>query len=283
MHARSFLIAWLLASPAGVTFSPPAEQARPQSAAAPKPASDRIHSLSKETPVQRTLKAGERHRFQINFRQNQFVVIGVEQIGIDVVMSLVRQNGTTLIEIDGPDGLQSVEQLPWVTQQSGRYFLDVRSRNSSAAPGRYELRVVIERKATAQDAAVVAAAADYSHALLLGAPRTTEADRGLIEKLEKAAAVLHEAGDYAREAHVCRALAEEHRRVRDYQKAFEWYEREARVRHDAGDLRGEGIVLNNIGVTHSRQGDSKKALDYLRSSAAAPSNLWKSPRRGEHA
>jgi CHAT domain-containing protein len=278
MRARSLRIACLLASVAEVVFLTTAAWAGPRVTDAHQEA-QQIKWVTREQPVQRTLQGGERHRFQINLRKNQFVVISVQQLGIDVITSLVRQNGTTLIEIDGPDGVPTVEQLPWVAQQSGRYFLDVRSRNANARPGRYELRVVVERQATAQDVALVAAAVDYAQALSVAAPGTAEADRTLIAKLENAAAVLHDAGDYAREAHVCRALAEAHRRSGEYDKAFEWYEREARLRHEAGDQYGEGLVLNNIGFTYSRQGNSKKALEYFE--RALPLHRAAGNRRGE--
>ena len=235
MPARSFLIAWLLASPAGVAFPPPAEQARPQSAAAPKPASDRIDSLSKETPVQRTLNAGERHRFQITLQKNQLVVVNVDQIGIDVVMSLSRPNGTKLTEADSPNGRQGSEQLPWVAREGGRYLLEVRSLEANAPSGRYELRIATQRAATPRDATVAAASAAYGEALLSGPAKTVEASRTLVEKFERAAALFHDAEESGREADVCQSLGDAHVRAGDDKKAIEWFEREARLRHDRGD------------------------------------------------
>ncbi len=260
MRAPSFLTASVLASMAGVIFLPPVAAARPLSAAAQE--SGRIDKLSREKPIQREMNGGARHRYQIALKKNHFVVIIVEQIGIDVVMSLSRQGGAKLIEIDSTNGAHGPEHLPWIAEQSGRYILEVRTLDAKAAPGRYELRIGTDREASSRDATVVAASAAYSEALLLGPPRTAEANRLIIEKYEKAAALLHDVEDKEREADVSQSLGGAYGRAGDLKTAIEWYEREVRLRHDRGDQRGEGTSLNRIGVLYGRLKDPKKAVEY---------------------
>ena len=108
-------------------------------------------------PIERELKAGEAHTYQVSLSLNQFLRVVVDQRGIDVVVSLFGPDGKQIAEVDSPNGTQGPEPVSVVSDAAGGYRLEIRSLEKGVPPGRYEIKVEELRSATQQDSLRIAA------------------------------------------------------------------------------------------------------------------------------
>ncbi|MBI4748568.1 MAG: CHAT domain-containing protein [Acidobacteria bacterium] len=104
-------------------------------------------------PVVRELKGGDKHRYPLQLKANDYLKLVVEQRGIDVAVRLVGPDGKLLQEVDGPNGTQGAEPLSCVTDIAGSYTLEIEALKKTASPGRYELTLQAVRPATSQERA----------------------------------------------------------------------------------------------------------------------------------
>lgn len=116
--------------------------------------------------IERELQGGAVHVYGIMLAAGQFLHVVVDQRGIDVVVKLFGPDGKQLTEVDSPNGAQGPESIPRVADMPGRYRLEVRSLEESAAAGRYEVRIQELRTATERDRRRVAALASLEEAKL---------------------------------------------------------------------------------------------------------------------
>ena len=107
--------------------------------------------LKQGEPVEDELAGEQAHSYQLTLNAAQYLHVVVEQRGIDVVVSLFGPDGKKLVEVDSPNGTQGPEPLSWITEAAGTYRLEIRSLEKDAAAGRYEVRLVELRVATAGD------------------------------------------------------------------------------------------------------------------------------------
>ncbi len=113
--------------------------------------SDEPVPLAVGTPVERELRGGEEHRYAVRLDVGQYLYAVIEQKGVDVVVTLTDPGGAAVGEVDSPNGAQGPEPVYYVAETAGVYRLDVRSRDTKAPAGRYEVMVVEARAATARD------------------------------------------------------------------------------------------------------------------------------------
>ena len=114
-----------------------------------------IGQLELGKAVERELKGGATHIYNLTLTAGQFVHVVVEQRGIDVVVVLIGPGEDKLFEVDSPNGTQGAEPLLAVAEVSGRYRLEVSSPEKSVPPGRYVAMLVQLRNATASDRSLV--------------------------------------------------------------------------------------------------------------------------------
>src|SRR6185295_1090873 len=91
-------------------------------------------------PVERELKTGETHVYQIALGVGQFLDAAVNQRGVDVVVRLFAPDGSKLAEIDSPNGEQGDEPVVVESKTSGTYRIEV-SPLEENAKGKYEIRI----------------------------------------------------------------------------------------------------------------------------------------------
>lgn len=110
-----------------------------------------VNALELGKPIERDLAGGQSHSYQIALTASQFLHVVVEQLGIDVVVTLHGPDDKKLAEVDSPNGTQGPEPLILIMESTGIHRLEVRSLEEKAAPGRYQARVEALRTPTEQD------------------------------------------------------------------------------------------------------------------------------------
>lgn len=103
--------------------------------------------------IDRALARGETHTFNVNLEADQFLQLVVTQRGIDVIIRAFDPDGKSLGEFDSPNGSEGTEPVAIVSVAAGVYRFEVTplSQTETLAPGRYEIKIIEQRKATDQE------------------------------------------------------------------------------------------------------------------------------------
>jgi hypothetical protein len=110
-------------------------------------------SLQPGIPIERTLARGQTQSFGVSLEQDQYLQLVVEQRGIDVVVRAVSPAGKMLGEFDSPNGTEGPENVSLISATAGVYRIEVAplGAGEDVVPGRFEIRILELRAATAQE------------------------------------------------------------------------------------------------------------------------------------
>lgn len=217
--------------------------------------------LDSTKPVERDLKGGETHVYQVRLGSGQFVNISVEQRGIDVAVDLVDPNEKQLNTQDGPNGRFGPESVVGILETEGNYRLVVRAPNKTAPTGRYRISVIALREATATDKAHVAAENAFAEAYLKLRPqRTAAARRAAIEKCQEALPFFQTSGEHYRRALILNVTGAFYAELSEFRKAVEFFKQSLPLFHSLNDRYGEMDTLNFLGGMYDVLGEPQTAL-----------------------
>ncbi|HEY2962262.1 MAG TPA: tetratricopeptide repeat protein, partial [Pyrinomonadaceae bacterium] len=261
---------------------------------------------AKELPalaaVTRDLKGGETHAYRIGLTSGQFLHATVEQQDIDVVTAVFGPDGKQLTESDSPNDRWGSEPIILVAPASGDYRVDIRSPNSQVPAGRYEIKIVALREASAIDRGLAAAQILFDEARKLRTQQGAPPKRAAIEKYEQALPLFEAAGDTYRRALTLLSIGIAYYRLNEFRKALDYfnqtltlsvairdprleagthtyaggmldilgdigealdhYQRALRLARDGGWRLAEGNALSNIGKIYNDLSDWQKALEF---------------------
>src|SRR5215217_3052705 len=127
------------------------------------------NDLSSLSNVERELKGGETHSYRISLVAGQFLYALVEQKDVDVITAVFGPNGKQLSESNSLNDRWGTEPVILVASVAGEYRVDVRSPNDKAPAGRYQIKIIALREATAIDKGHAAAQAAVDEARKLRA------------------------------------------------------------------------------------------------------------------
>ena len=68
--------------------------------------------------VERQIGGGQSHQYSIELLADQFTYIDVQQLGVDVTVSLFDSEGKLLIETNAPDLSYGAEPFYWVAEKT---------------------------------------------------------------------------------------------------------------------------------------------------------------------
>lgn len=119
----------------------------------PTAAQSQTTALQVGVSIERTLARGQRQSFSISLERDQFVQLVVEQRGIDAVVRVMSPAGKVLGEFDSPNGTEGPENVSLTSTTAGTYRIEVSplGEGDDIEPGRFEIRVLEVRAATAQE------------------------------------------------------------------------------------------------------------------------------------
>lgn len=211
-------------------------------------------------PVERDLAGGTKHLYSLPALAGQYIQLVVEQRGIDVLVALFGPNGQQVLSVDSPNGTQGPEPVFLVTESSGIYRLEVQALEKTAPPGRYEIRLLVQREATEKDRHRLSAIRNYNEAEQLRTQQKVEALRESISKYEAAIPLYQAADDPRGEATALNNLAWVHLQLGTTPRAIECLQQALEVWQRLGDRREEANALNNLGQVHKEIGEYSTSL-----------------------
>lgn len=198
--------------------------------------------------MERVLKGGESHKFELKLEANQYLNTIVEQKGIDVVVAVFAPNGEKIYEIDSPNGTEGNEPIYLITTTEGIYKVEVSSLSKESPDGKYEAKIVELRPAIDLDKSKVDGYRTYNEAVSLAAENKPESTQQAIEKYEKAIALFQASKEQVGEANSFNSLATLYYGIENYEKA------------EALFIQALDIKKKALGETHP---DTAQAINYL--------------------
>jgi CHAT domain-containing protein/tetratricopeptide (TPR) repeat protein len=236
---------------------------RDPAAAAELPASLLLDRL--DEPLQREMTGGEAHRYLVPLAAGQYVHIVIRQLGIDVIPTLFDPQGQELLKSDAPTASYGSEVVRWIAVTEGTYRLEIRSFESDAIRGCYELRLEALRAPTPEDRILFAGEVAFSEAFRLDQQEDEESRRRALDKYLEAFALFRRGGDLAREALALDWAAQDYFGFREYSTALDYYEEALQSSRAAGDESVEAQALYMLGTVETSVGRTPEAIAHFES------------------
>ena len=219
-----------------------------------------VATLDSTKPVEREMKGGETHVYQLRLTSGQFVNISVEQRGIDIAVDLLNPSEKQINTQDSPNGRYGPESVVGIAETEGNYRLVVQAPDKTAPIGRYQISVIALREATDVDRAHVAADNAFTEALKLRAQRNATARRAAIEKCVEALAFFKSSGEHYRTALIMSVTGRLYADSSEFRKAVEYFKQSLPLFHSVNARYGEMDVLNSLGGMYDILGEPQTAL-----------------------
>jgi tetratricopeptide (TPR) repeat protein len=206
--------------------------------------------------VERTLKAGEAHRYEVACVSKAPWLLTVEQRGIDVVLHVTGARGESLATVDNPLGREGTES--WLgPARPGTYRVEVRAREPAVGPGAYTLRVDRLGEATTADRLRLDAERALSEAGGFSFRSATQ--RQAIARYRLAAALWRVMGQRRQEADAIHAAAVLTRRGQKPRPALALYRQALALWETVGDEGRTASALDDMGLLHWQLGELSAA------------------------
>jgi CHAT domain-containing protein/Tfp pilus assembly protein PilF len=211
--------------------------------------------------VEREIRGGESHIYQIQLAAGQFARLRLEQRAIDAALILTAPDGKQMVEMNltrvGEEDSFSLE-----VAAAGSYQLTVRGNGGAALRGSYRLDATVQATATAQDGKRLTAEALMVEASELRKQRG-KTEQQVIEKLQQALSLWRELKEPTWIAYSLYYIGYAYDDLSQSEKAIEYCEQALAISREF-KLRGrEGIALNTLGVIYNSVSQYEKAIKYF--------------------
>lgn len=252
--------------------------------------------------LQRELGGADVHTFRIDAESGNSVNVVVQQMGVDLVVTLTGPDNRELQEVDSPNGDRGPEPVRFIAGVAGVYTITVKPTSELAAIGKYDIVLKELRAATAVDRQSVEAhklflegmelankrasdeakkkfqsAIDLWHSLgdaeaeldlleNLGQLYSSATDRQVPTKyLEQALELARTKHDRHHEGYILCLIGDLHitSTVEEKQKSFAFYNQALGISREIGDRWTEAFALTQLGLVYASLSETKKAFDYF--------------------
>lgn len=237
--------------------------------------------LEEGRPVERMLGGGERHEHRIAVEAGWYVRLEVEQIGVDVVASLLGPDGASLFSTDDPDGLQDREVLALIASDFGELRLVVTPRDPRTAPGNYRVELTARRPAEPGDTERAAAQKAMSEAWHRLALEEGQRTREAISLLNEAARLLDLTGEVRERIDVLNQIGRCQLAMSETSAALDTFRAALALSMDAGDLQWQARLHNNLASAFWALADYSQALDHFQRAQVAGRDLGDPGEQGQ--
>ena len=204
---------------------------------------------SSAAPVDRQLKAKEKHVYHVTLEPEQYVHIVVNQKGIDVIVRLFDPNNSLLIQRDSPNSQFGPEKISTVAQVSGNYYVAVCGAENEPG-GNYQIKIDGPRDRIAGDDRRLLAEQAYYQAAKLQEQGKATAFEDAISYYQESANLWREAGDVNEEGYAFSNIGDLYRSLRQFNESETNLETALIRLRQAGDISGQAYALNSLGATY---------------------------------
>jgi len=229
-----------------------------------------VPSLEVNKPIEREIKGGEVHVYNLTLKVDEYVRIEVDQRGIDLALWSFDPTGKKIAE-DDAYRVGEIEAIFLIADVPGTYRIEVHTSFPNGPTGRYEIRVPEIRPATQRDKTSYQAGLLITEAFQLERKMNPEGWRKAIEKYEAALPLWRSVENTAWEVSTLYLIAGAYLNLADKQKAFDFATRavsaaEVAVKDASKEtritaLKNQASALETLGRVNNEFGDRKKAAE----------------------
>ncbi len=221
-------------------------------------------TLEAGKPLEREMRGGDTHSYLIQATAGHYLLIVVEEHGIELMATLYTPDGKKLYDVDNPSESNPHEQTPLIAAVTGIYKLTVQSAAGDPA-GRYVVKIAEARTTpTEMDKSRVAAWQAYSEAQELKEAGKGETLKKGLEKFAESLPFWRAISDRPMEATTLNKMGVIFYSLGDMPKAFDHYQQALTLDRALGDNEGQAACLNNIGAVFAEISDYRQAIDFYR-------------------
>jgi len=189
-----------------------------------------VQPLEPGKSIQRELKGGHSHSYQITCASGQYAQTVVEQKGIDVVVKLFGLDGKAVADLDRSNGIGGNESVEWIAETAGSYRLEVSAAGKSASAGRYEVKLEVLREPTQHDKDRTAALKAFIEARQLRSQGKKDSLEAALKKFNEALLLYRKVEERGGEAATLVLIGGIYSTLGDTQKALEQYQQALALR-----------------------------------------------------
>ncbi len=230
------------------------------------PSQENITPLEPGQSIERQLKGGETHAFQVSLQTGQFLSISVEQRGIDIELKFYNPNRQLVTETDALNGTQGPEVASIIAAQPGIHRIEIVSPGNASPTGSYEVRILAIRPATEQDHRWILAQQFYTDGRKLSEQSTAETQEQATRKFTEALRIWEVLADRLMVVHTLYYLVAAYRDVGQTQHALVYSGYALEILRSIAQKREEAPALTTLAIILNELGELPKALEYYEQS-----------------
>ena len=219
-------------------------------------------TLNPDQSIERQLRGGEAHSFQVRLQAGDFLRVSAMQMGIDLQLRLLDQSNKTLSESDVMNGSQGAEIVAVIAEQPGFARIEI-TADAAVPSGNYQLKIEALRPATETDRQWLVAQKLSQEAIQLRAKSGTENQEQAVAKFADALRVWQVIDDPLMVAHTLFYLASGYRRLGQTQHALVYYSYLTELARARPEWRELPSALGGLANVMLELGEQRKALVYL--------------------
>lgn len=229
-----------------------------------------IPDLELAKPIERQIKGGDVHPYNLTLKVDEYVHIDVDQVGIDLAVWVFDPEGKKISESDA-FRVGEKEALSILADMSGVYRLEIHTTFPNVPTGRYELKLTELRPGTERDKISHRAGMLIERAFEFERKQNQENWRKALEKYQEAIPLWQSINDIAWEVNTLYLISGVYINLAEKQKAFDFGNRAVQLAETAvkvsdeknrtNAMKVQAWALDTLGRAHNEFGDRKKALE----------------------
>ena len=235
------------------------------------PPSD-VRQLVPGTTIDRELKGGGEHRYEIALQIDEYMTFKIARQGIAVSLILVDPEGETLYEGILTAREHGVDEFLLVSQKTGTHTLTVIPQFPNAPLGRYQVNIEERRGATDRDQRRFKAQQNMWKADALFDQGTNESRLEALQKLSESIEIWRSEGDRTCAASALKRLGGTNTWLRRYDLVYQQFNEALELNRAEGDVTGEAETLRMIGMVYASQAKNQDALKLFNQAEALQKN-----------
>lgn len=209
--------------------------------------------------IERTISGGQQHTYSIDLAYDQFLFLDVQQLGIDVTVSLIDSDGKLRIETNAPDLTFGTEPFYWVAEKTGNYKVIIKPAEAVAKSGKYTIKIGEIRPSKDKDIYFLDGQSKLAQGEKLRALGKKQDLEDAIAYYNQAIENWKQVGQIERETICINLIGISTYYLGNTQGSLEYLEKALHIQVEPA-LKAQ--IFNNAGIMHDILENKKKALEY---------------------
>ena len=204
----------------------------------------------------------KKHIYEIHVDAGQFLHAVVEQLGIDVKLTLIGPDGKEITSMDSPNGKSGLEQISTITEASGNYRLKVTAEDKTVLSGRYRVSIDSPYIPSDKDKARVSAEQLFYEAASVWEHGNVDSYSSAVQKFEKILPLWRAVGDRYEESLTLESIGGVYHALGNNQEALNYYNQALLIARELKDHTAEVRILDSLGFIYLMNSQYQEAIGW---------------------